>query len=74
MLKIKECPYCKSKDGYYQKISYSGSGIFRFNYDDSIADNSDMYDCLFSVKSKYYYCLNCNKRIAKVEDNSNVKN
>ena len=73
MLKIKECPHCKSKEGYYQKMSYSGSGIFRFNYDGSIAENSDMYDCLFSKKSKYYYCLNCNKKIAKARDDSNVK-
>lgn len=68
MLKIKECPHCKSKEGYYLKITYSGVGIFRFNYDGSGADNGDMYDGVFPKTSKYYYCLNCDKRIGKVDE------
>lgn len=66
---IKECPHCKSKEGFYVKITYSGRGIYRYSYDKKeLIENGDMYDCLLSQHSKYYYCLNCNKRIAKVED------
>ncbi len=72
MLKIKECPYCHSKDGYYQKITYSGNGIYRYGFINDIGEqesieNGDMYDYLSSKSSKYYYCLNCNKRLGLVE-------
>lgn len=63
---MEKCPYCKSKDGYYVKIQYSGSGIYRYNYgDEQTIDNGDMYDYLTGEFSKYYYCLNCKKRIAR---------
>lgn len=69
MLKINECPHCHSKEGYYQKIQYRGTGIFRYSFDKNKSiENGDMYDCLLNTSSKYYYCLNCNKRIGKVED------
>lgn len=62
---LKECPYCKSKDGYYEKIFYSGSGIYRYSFKkNETLENGDMYDCLTNKTSKYYYCLNCNKKIA----------
>ena len=69
MLKIKECPKCHSKDGYYTKHTYYGSGIFRYSFEkDKPIENGDMHDCLMSKISKYYYCLNCNKRIGIVEE------
>lgn len=69
MLKIKECPYCHSDIGYYEKYYYSGNGIVRHNFDGTPAENGDMYDGLLAKsKSKYYYCLKCNKKIGKVED------
>lgn len=72
MLKIKECPKCHDKTGYYQKIKYSGRGIYRHGFindngEQEIIDNEDMYDCLLNTSSKYYYCLNCDKRIGLVE-------
>ena len=73
MLKIKECPKCHSKEGYYQKIKYSGTGIFRYSFINEKGEieqieNGDMYDCLLSESSKYYYCLNCHEKIGKVEE------
>lgn len=73
MLKIKECPKCHSKEGYYIKISYKGSGIYRYGFinnngEQEQIENGDMYDCLLSNYSKYYYCLNCHKRIGKIEE------
>ncbi len=69
MLKIKECPYCHSDIGYYEKYRYSGEGIIRYNFDGNLAENGDMYDSVLAkLKSKYYYCLNCDKKIGKVED------
>lgn len=72
MLNIKECPKCHSKEGYYTKIRYSGSGIFRYSFindkgEQKIIENGDMYDCLLNETSKYYYCLNCHKRLGLVE-------
>jgi len=72
MLKIKECPKCHSKKGYYIKIRYSGLGIFRYGFindkgEQKIIENGDMYDCLLNEASKYYYCLNCHKRLGLVE-------
>lgn len=68
MLKIKECPYCHSDIGYYEKYYYSGYGIVRYNFDDTLAENGDMYDTVGGkLASKYYYCLNCNKKIGKIE-------
>lgn len=32
MLTIKECPKCHSKEGYYIKVSYKGSGIYRYGF------------------------------------------
>lgn len=68
MLKIKECPHCHSNIGYYAKYYYSGNGILRYSFDGTIEDNSDMYDGVGAkLTSKYYYCLNCNKKIEKIE-------
>ncbi len=72
MLKIKECPYCHNKDGYYQKLTYSGRGIYRYRFinekgEQEDIENGDMYDCLLNKTSKYYYCLNCHKRLGLVE-------
>lgn len=64
---LKCCPYCKNNQGYYLKIQYSGSGIYRIAFpknEEEILTNDDMYDCLVSNESRYYYCLNCNKKIA----------
>lgn len=62
------CIHCGSTEGFYTKNQYSGTGIFRFNFDDSEAENGDMYDCLSNTVSKYTYCLSCNKRLFKTED------
>ncbi len=71
---LRECPHCHSKEGYYIKYQYSGSGIFRFNFyqtnseEKHTVNNDDMYDGLLSKESKYCYCLNCNKRICKTDE------
>ena len=70
----KECPHCHSKEGYYIRYQYSGSGIYRFSFNSTEMENGDMYDNLISIPSKHYYCLNCNKIIGKVEELEDCSN
>ena len=68
---LKECPFCHSNEGYYEKISYSGKGVFVYDFkthEEKEDSNTEMYDCLNHKYFKSYYCLNCNKRIAKKEE------
>lgn len=62
------CKHCGSTDGFYTKNSYKGSGIVRFNFDGSEAENGTMYDGLTHTQSKYTYCLSCDKRLFKTEE------
>ena len=62
------CKHCGSKNGFYTKNQYKGSGIYLFNFDGRLADNGSMYDCLTNIQSKYVYCQSCDKRLFKTED------
>lgn len=67
------CPHCESKEGFYGKYQYRGSGIVRFNYDGSETENGNMYDRLNTKESKYAYCLNCHKRLFEMSDITQFK-
>lgn len=64
---ICECPHCKSNLGYY--IIQRVSGIIHDNhlFGTKESYNSAMHDGLkYKTISKYYYCIECNKKISKI--------
>lgn len=63
---IDKCPFCDSDEGYYSKDYVKGSTIWRHNFDGAEADNGDYYEGLSHRRSKYAYCLSCNKRLFKI--------
>ena len=66
---IKECPKCGSNFGYYQKFYVSGWVSDNTLFEDGQKYNYNMYDSLnYSRPSKYYFCMECHKRIAKVKE------
>lgn len=65
---ISECPHCGSDGGYYIKNRFSGVGEWHHNFDGQEKDNSHFHDTLFTTQSKYAYCINCYKRLFKVEE------
>ena len=65
---MENCTHCGSNEGYYTKNNYRGSGIVRFNFDNSPAENGDMYDGLTVTQSKYVYCLSCDKRLFETKN------
>lgn len=64
------CPHCGSDEGYYTKERAQGTIIYRRNYDGSEYENGDMYSCVSGAKGtgKWAYCLNCDKKIALMEE------
>ena len=65
---ISECPHCFSQRGYYTKSQVSGVAYYRHNYDGSEQENDDMYDGLRHNPRKYTYCIDCEKRLFKIEE------
>jgi hypothetical protein len=68
LIKNKVCPFCKSNFGFYTKHTYTGSGIYRYEFNGEVSENGDMYECLNSTDSKYTYCLNCDKRLLEHDE------
>lgn len=65
---ISECPHCGSDEGYYIKERFSGTREYHFNYNGQERDNSHFYDTAKGTSSKYTYCIDCHKRLFKVEE------
>ncbi|ASA22627.1 hypothetical protein B9T62_18645 [Paenibacillus donghaensis] len=65
---ITQCPHCNSSEGYYIKEQVSGTVHYRTNFDGSEADNTEVYDYLKHRSGKLAFCINCNKKIFKVEE------
>ncbi len=65
---LTKCPYCGYKE-YYIKQSVSGEIFLRCRYDGKEANNDGMYDLInYRLKSKFAYCIFCNKRVAFLEE------
>jgi hypothetical protein len=64
---IDKCPYCGSDDGYYTKEQVHGPIQYMYNFDDTETDNSEMYNGLILTGGKYAYCINCDKRLFRME-------
>jgi hypothetical protein len=63
---IKECVHCESTMGFYTKCYASG-----WLQDNTLFTgekyNMEMHDSLkYSRESKYYYCMECHSKIARV--------
>lgn len=64
---MRTCPNCGSEH-YYVKMNFSGSGNFNYRFDGKEADNSEMHDGIRYSYGKFAYCVECNKRLFKVDD------
>lgn len=66
---IKSCPECGSTLGYYQTMYASGYIAYNKLFEDGSSYNFGMYDYLkYSRESKYYKCMECHSKIAKVDN------
>ncbi len=62
------CPHCGSEQ-YMTKEYTKGDTFCQFNFGESEAVNTDLYAHLTTtLKSKYYYCSHCEKRLAKIPE------
>lgn len=71
---FKECPYCKSTEGYY--IEELNESLTRYFFD--FSHNPDEREPEKSVsnliwENQNYICRNCSKAIARVEKKTAVK-
>lgn len=61
-----KCPYCGSDFGYYQRHFVSGTIKMMKDFNGQ-GNCSETYDYLkWSRASKFYFCAQCNERIARV--------
>lgn len=67
---IEKCPHCGSSFGFYLKGQIVGKYHDRYRWSGIRVDedNQDMHDHLLYTESKYAYCVDCNKRLFKVEE------
>tara|TARA_Y100001935_G_scaffold248360_1_gene245438 strand:- start:1142 stop:1366 length:225 start_codon:yes stop_codon:yes gene_type:complete len=64
---ITECPHCGSDFGYYTR-SYASGWVQDNTLFSGEKYNSGLHDNLtYSRNSKFYFCMECDKRIARVE-------
>ncbi|EOU2044929.1 hypothetical protein C4D43_09685 [Clostridium perfringens] len=68
-LNMKECPYCKSDEGYFFRSSYRGKYHERYNFDGELDEEmGDIHDNAIYKQGKIAYCKNCGKKLFKVND------
>ena len=65
---VDRCPRCGSDEGYYTKDYLYGRSSFNYNYDGTESDNSGMYDGLNCKSGNIAYCINCGKRLFRLEE------
>ena len=68
-IKLEKCPYCGG-DKYYVKTYMKGMVPMVYDFkNNKLCDSENKYDNLFELyRCNYIYCLNCNKRLNKIED------
>jgi hypothetical protein len=71
---ITACPHCGSTFGYYRKVRYKGSYNDTALFEDRQPYNSAMWDgAVETYISKYYFCVDCHKKICKAVDYNHYK-
>ncbi|XZI52491.1 hypothetical protein ACSXD3_06305 [Clostridium perfringens] len=74
-LKMKECPYCKSDEGYFFRSSYRGTYHERYNFNGEIdEDIHDIHSDTVYKQGKIAYCRNCGKKLFRVDNSSEFYN
>lgn len=69
------CPHCGENSGYYVKLQMRGRGIYYYNFNNTVADdNSTLHDYLSYEYGKWAYCIDCNKRLFKVNKPDLINN
>lgn len=61
------CPHCGYIE-YYTKDYICGSTRYFHRFDGKDRYNGEMYDHLDHNQGKWAYCVNCDKRLFKMED------
>lgn len=68
-----ECPYCGCTDAY-EKSTAKGRVNVRYDLSERTVDYSSMWDGIEIVNGKLLYCMDCGKRIGKIEDATDFRN
>ena len=63
MEELKNCPHCGSDYGYYRKVYIKGLSNFKYHFDGSDGDNTDLNSYLDYKEYKTCFCLKCDKKI-----------
>ena len=66
---LKCCPFCGCDEFYEKQYAY-GTIVFRERFDGKETHNEDLYDCLNYKYNGRAYCLNCNKYLGNVAENT----
>ncbi len=61
--KLTECPHCGLDYGFYVICRMKGKGVYQYEFDGSIGDNTDLHECLEYTEQKTMYCSVCQKKI-----------
>ena len=67
MSEMTGCSFCGNTEEYYIKTYFYGSVHMRQRFDGGQPYNCDWYDALRIKPGKYAYCVECHKRLFKVE-------
>ena len=64
------CPHCGNKELFYQRMGYSGEYELEVNNQgecDETCCNAEMHQgATYKLKSVYYFCKECHKKVAKI--------
>ncbi len=68
-----ECPHCGCTEAY-EKSRPEGRVNIRYDLAGRAIDFSCMWGSLTTTAGKYLYCMDCGRRIGRVEDATDFKN
>lgn len=66
---LKCCPFCGCDEFYEKQYAY-GTIMFRGRFDGKEAHNEELYDGLSYKYSGKTYCLQCNKYLGNIKENT----
>lgn len=68
-MKILKCPHCGNEDRFYTKERYKGEFDFCMDKYGKGQFNEDMHQgATYSYRSKYIFCVECDKKVCKIDD------
>ena len=63
-----KCPFCSSNEGFFTREQIHGAIRFRYNFDGSEKDNSNVYNDVNFTGGRAAYCISCNRLIFRFDD------